>query len=368
MLLVVAWLGLAVGAVALLLTGSSVIKTLLIPRNIPSGMLTSFVARSVWVAYRWVTVHVDDLGRRERIHAAGAPTFLFCLLATWVVMLFAAYALVLWPLTGASLPTAVKVSGSSLFTLGFDAPRGAAPLAIVFAEAASGLGVIALLIAYLPVLYSAFNRREILVTMLGALAGNPAWGPEVLARHQLIGNSAALARLYERWAEWAADISESHTAYRSLIYFRSPDPERSWLLSLLSVLDAAALQLALSPSAAPPEARQVLRVGYLAVREMAGTLGLPVNADPRPSDPIALTREEFDQAVGHLRDAGWVPERDAEQAWPHFRGWRVNYEGAAYALARFLDLPPAMWSGERDREVAARPPLRPPNRVPGVTG
>jgi hypothetical protein len=367
-MLVVAWLGLAVGALVVLLTGSSAIKTLLIPRNISSGMLTSFVARAVWVAFRRATAPVDDLGRRERMHAAGAPTFLFCLLATWVVMLFAGYALVLWPLTAGSLPTAIKVSGSSLFTLGFDAPRGAAPLVIVFAEAASGLGVIALLIAYLPVLYAAFNRREILVTMLAALAGNPAWGPEVLARHQLIGNTAALGRLYERWAEWAADISESHTAYRMLIYFRSPDPERSWLLSLLSVLDAAALQLALCPSAAPPEARQVLRVGYLAVRAIAGTLGLPVNTDPRPSDPIALTREEFDQAVGHLRDAGWVPERDTGQAWQHFRGWRVNYEGAAFSLARFLDLPPALWSGQRDREVAARPPLRPPDRVPGVAG
>src|SRR5581483_1535254 len=120
------------------------------------------------------------------------------------------------------------------------------PAALVFAEAATGLVVTALLIAYLPVLYAAFNRRETLVTTLEALAGSPAWGPELLARQALIGDVAYLPRVYERWTEWAADIAESHTNYRALVYFRSPDPMASWLLSLLAVLDAAALHLALN--------------------------------------------------------------------------------------------------------------------------
>ena len=176
-------------------------------------------------------------------------------------------------------------------------PRGPARAAIVFLAGAGGLARVALLIAYLPVLYAAFNRRETLVTMLEALAGAPPWGPELLARQALIGDVAYLPRLYERWTEWAADISESHTNYRTLIYFRSPDPTVSWLLSLIAVLDAAALHQSLCPAAAPAEAR------------------------PLP----------------------------------------------AYAMARFLDLPPALWSGSRpQRRPAPQLPLRPPHREPGA--
>jgi hypothetical protein len=224
----------------------------------------------------------------------------------------------------------------------------------------------AMLIAYLPVLYAAFNRRETLVNMFEALAGAPPWGPELLARQALIDNSGYLPRLYERWTEWAADISESHVNYRSLIYFRSPDPAASWMLSLLAVLDGAALHLALNPGSAPAEARPLMRVGYLALRRLADTLNLPVAADPMPDDPLALTRHEFDQAVQWLRDSGWIIERSADDAWLHFRGWRVNYEAAAYQIAYRLDLPPALWSGpRRPGRPAAKPPWRPSDRRPG---
>jgi len=110
---------------------------------------------------------------------------------------------------------AMRLSGSSLFTLGFATPGGPAPYGIVFAAAISGLVVIALMIGYMPTLYAAYNRRETLVIMLEALSGKPPWGPELLARQQLIGNTSYLPRLYERWTEWAADISESHTTYQT---------------------------------------------------------------------------------------------------------------------------------------------------------
>src|SRR5260370_39095720 len=109
-----------------------------------------------------------------------------------------------------------------------------------------------------------------------------------------------------------------------------------------------------------------MRVGYVTMRKLARALGMPVTEDPHPDDPIALTREDFDAAVDRMRRAGWVFEREPDDAWPHFHGWRVNYEAAAYALAGFLDLPPAVWSGTRPRH---RPPpqlpARPPHREPG---
>lgn len=361
----VRWAGFVAGLVLLLTTGSSVIKTLLIPRAAESAF-TAVVARTVRVVFTTATVRVADLRQRERILAAGAPTFLITLLTAWLVCIFAGFGLLLWPLTPGGLPAALLEAGSSEFTLGFARPHGPAPAAIVFGAAASGLALVALLIAYLPALYAAFNRREILVTTLEALAGAPPWGPELLARQALIGDVAYLPRLYERWTEWAADISESHTNYRTLIYFRSPDPTVSWLLSLLAVLDAAALHQSLNPGTAPAEARPLLRVGYLTIRRLAHGLGLPVTDDPHPEDPIALTRAEFDAALERMRRAGWIPERTPDEAWPHFRGWRVNYEGPAYAMARFLDLPPALWSGSRPpRRPAPQLPLRPPHREPG---
>ncbi len=361
---VMAWLGFALGVALLVLTASSATKTLLIPRP-AHPVLTAVVGRAVRTAYSLATDRITDLKRRERILASAAPMFLISLLATWLLLLFVGFALLLWPLAHGGFPVALRVSGSSLTTLGFDAPKGAAPTVIVLTAAASGLAVVALLIGYLPVLYAAFNRRETLVTMLEALADDPAWGPELLARQALIDNVSYLPRLYERWTEWAADISESHTNYSALIYFRSPAPAASWMLSLLSVLDAAALQLALCPQSAPSEARPLLRVGYIAIRRLAKSLRLPAQEDPHPEDPIAVSRAEFDEAIEWLRAAGWTFERAPDDAWPHFQGWRVNYEAAAYAITHLLNLPPALWSGpRRSAYPPARPPTRPPHRAP----
>jgi hypothetical protein len=360
------WLGFAAGAILLLITASSVIKTLLIPRAARSalGSLLGWLVRG---AFNKITARVEDLWRRERILAAGGPAWVIALLVTWLACLLLGFALLLWPLNHHNFAQSLEEAGSSLFTLGFVRPYGAGPVAVVFLAGASGLGLVALLIAYLPVLYTAFNRREIQVRTLEALAGSPPWGPELLARQALIGDVAYLPKVYERWTEWAADIAESHTNYRTLVYFRSPDPNTSWLLGLLAVLDAAALHLALNPGTAPPEARPLLRVGYITMRKLARSLGMAVTEDPHPDDPIVLTREEFDGAMDRMRRAGWVFEREPDEAWPHFHGWRVNYEGAAYALARFLDLPPAVWSGTRPRH---RPPpqlpVRPPHREPGL--
>jgi hypothetical protein len=361
----VRWLGFALGAILLLATASSVIKTLLIPRAVRStlGSLVGWLVRGTFAK---ITARAGDLWQRERILAAGGPAFLITLLVSWLACLLLGFALLLWPMNNHTFPLSLEESGSSLFTLGFVRPYGAGPTAVVFLAGASGLALVALLISYLPALYAAFNRREISVTMLEALAGSPPWGPELLARQALIGDVAYLPKVYERWTEWAADIAESHTNYRTLVFFRSPDPQTSWVLGLLAVLDAAALHLSLNPGTAPPEARPLMRVGYIAMRKLARGLGMAVTEDPHPEDPIALTREDFDAAVERMRRAGWVFEREPDDAWPHFHGWRVNYESAAYALARFLDLPPAVWSGTRPRH---RPPpqlpVRPPHREPG---
>lgn len=361
-----AWLGFAAGLWLFALTWSGVVKMLLLP-GYSRSLLTDAVARCVLVGFRAGASRITVMERREQVLSAGPPVFLVAMLGCWISCLYAAYTLLLLPFAGPSPGAALRMSGSALFTLGFATPRGAGAYVIVFAAAFSGIAVIALMIGYMPTLYAAYNRREVPVTMLAALSGTPPWGPELLARHRVIGNGAYLPQLYERWAEWAADVAESHSTYRTLIYFRSRIPRQAWPLALLAVLDAAALQLALCPDSAPATARVLLRIGFTSMRALAATLGVRVNEDPRPEEPLALTREEFDAGVRRLAGAGWSFERAPDEAWRHFRGWRVNYETAAYGIVAHLDLPPAVWSGSRSYlgALAAAAPEPPANREPG---
>ena len=161
-----------------------------------------------------------------------------------------------------------------------------------------------------------------------------------------------LPDLYGGWERWAADVSESHTSYPVLIYFRSPRATRNWLIALLAVMDAAALHVAFSPSQNVGEIRMALRSGFVTLREIARTERVPFNPDPAPEDPILLTREEFLYGVERMREQGYEFERTPEEAWPDFKGWRVNYEAGGYAPADRVDAVAARWAGPRGRTGA----------------
>src|SRR5260370_677358 len=185
-----------------------------------------------------------------------------------------------------------------MFTLGFAQRPGAGPSAIVFTAAATGLVIVTLQIAYLPTLYSAFNRRETEVALLNARAGVPSWGPELLARtHYALGSGMStidtMPDLYAQWERWAADVAESHTTYLPLVRFRSPLPLSSWVTALLAVMDSAALFLALSPKAAPVvSARLCLRSGFLCLNRIARAMGIEVPDEPHPEGGIRLRYQE----------------------------------------------------------------------------
>jgi hypothetical protein len=259
---------------------------------------------------------------------------------------------------------AFREAGSSLFTLGFASGRRTTLSALDFLAAASGPVVIALQIAYLPTLYGAYNRREVEVTLLQSRAGEPAWGPEILARQWLVDTETALPELYLSWERLAAEIGESHSNYPVLLAFRSPQPYRSWIVGLLAVMDAAAMQLALSRKGAPPQARLVLRSGFTALRDIARALRIDFDEDPAPDAPIRLGYPEFEAAVDMVTTAGFPAERLAADAWPHFHGWRVNYEAIGYELCRRGDAVPALWTGPRDFPATPVPPRRPVDRRP----
>jgi hypothetical protein len=360
-----------VGAMLVLTVVGSVLGTLIVPRPV-SNRLTRWVDRAVDRVFRMVTRPIGDYEQRDRVLSGQVAAVLLSQLAAWLGLAFLGYALLLWPFTHTGIMSAFTDAGSSLFTLGFAKPAGDTPIAIVFLAAATGLGIVALQIAYLPTLYAAFNRRETEVALLNARAGVPSWGPELLARtHYALGTGVSsidtLPDLYERWERWAADVSESHTTYLPLVRFRSPRPLSSWVTALLAVLDSAALFLVLSPKSAPVvSARLCLRSGFLCFTRIAQAMGIDVPDEPDPGSGITLTYQEYLDAIARMREVDFPIERDPADAWPDFVGWRINYEPAAYAVAAEVRAVPALWSGPRWRRIAAIPPVRPPlGRPPG---
>lgn len=356
--------GFGVGVVVIGLTFASIFDALVVPRGTPARF-ARLVTRAVGAVTRGVARRFATYEERDRILVIHGPLTLLVMLVAWLALLVTGFALMFWPLAPGDLGEAFRQSGSSLFTLGFATAHDAGPVVLTFFAAGSGLVVVALQIAYLPTIYGAFNRRETLVTLLESRAGVPAWGPELLWRHQRVGILDSIPDLYGDWEVWAADVAETHTTYPILAWFRSPHPYRSWVTALIAVLDAAAMHLALCPATAPSEARLCLRMGFTTVREMARVLAIPYDPDPLPDAPIGLSFDDFRDAVAVLAEVGFPLERTAEEAWADYRGWRVNYEAVTWALADIVMAPPAMWSGPRThiREVAI-PVRRPLDRTP----
>lgn len=355
-----------VGVLAILLlltTSGSVLRTLVLPRGLISRLVSA-----LWWSWRRFLLLLAGRNRsyelRDRLLAWLAPFLLVTTLISWLAALFIGYAMLMYATSGLSWWPSLREAGSSLFTLGFASSDRPRLTVIDFAAAATGPLVIALQISYLPTLYAAYNRRETEVTLLQSRAGEPAWGPELLARQGLVGTIDQLRDVYSGWERLAADIGESHANYPVLLTFRSPQPHRSWLIGLLTVMDSAAIHLALAPNSAPPQARLVLRAGFTALRDIAAVLRIPYDPDPLPDAPLNLTFEDFAAGVKRAVDGGFTAERSVEDAWPHYWGWRVNYESIAYALARRIDAVPAMWSGSRDWPSEEMATIRPPHRNP----
>jgi hypothetical protein len=357
-----------VGALLILAAGWSVIGTVVVPRRVRSR-LARVVAVTVHGAFHFVADGFDSYEPRDRILAAQAPIQLILQIVVWLAVYELGFALLLWPtLRTGGLADAFELAGSSLCTLGYLAPPSGGSRVIVDIASLVGLGTVALQIGYLPTLYAAFNRREALVTLLDSRAGVPSWGPELLARtHYGLGSGVSamgqLPELFEDWERWSADVSESHATYLPLTNFRSHRPLSSWLTAQLAVLDAAALYLSLLPDAAGAvSARLCLRGGFSCLGTIARARGFAMPEEADPNDGITLTYEEFVEAIGRLATVDFPLERSNEDAWTDFVGWRVNYEAAAYSIARVIDAPPALWSGPRRHPLPPMPPLRPPTR------
>ena len=341
------------GLLIVLVTILSVLFILVLPRQ-PQGLekLTVIVNKSVHYSFVALSRFANSYETKDSILAPTAPVALLAQLLWWAVCLALGFALMLMRTTH-SFVHGLTQATTSLFTVGSIHSGGAPNTVLDIAAGATWVVIVALQIAYLPSLYNSFSRREALVTMLESRAGSPAWGPELLARHQLVGINDALPQLYADWEEWAAEVTESHTTYPVLLLFRSPEPWLNWIVGLLAVLDAGAMQLALNPSTAPSQSRLCLRMGFTLFNRLAASLGYPVDPDPDPDAMITLTYEEFASAVENLRQYGFPMERTPEDAWPHFKGWRINYESLGLPPRRRLHRTPGPVVGH-----ASPPPRR----------
>ncbi|MBO0881392.1 MAG: hypothetical protein J2P17_13800 [Mycobacterium sp.] len=365
------WLVFVAGIVVLIGTWSSVLGTLVVTRGITSK-ISFYTGRSVAMIFQSLARLTHSYALRDRILAWQAGVTLLVRLAVWLGLLVLGYALVLHPLVPGSIGHSFSEAGSSIFTLGYSAPAGRSSTVVDYLASFSGLVVVGLQIGYLPTLYAAFNRREVEVTLLVSRAGVPAWGPELLARTRWgiysADTRAVLDDVFTSWERWSAEVAESHTTYLTLVWMRSPKPLSHWLTSLIAVMDAAAMHLALAPDHEPKlSARLCLRSGFVAMNQIAAAMGLASVDDADPDRDISVSYDDFAQAVEMLRRLEYPMEMTVQEAWPNFRGWRVNYDAAALALAWQLDAPPAKWSGPRRYTQTAMEPLRPANRLPSET-
>jgi hypothetical protein len=321
--------GLIAGIGIVLVTVWNVFTALVLPR-VTSSRIVRGVARTIGGLARKLSPHLPTYELRDRLLSFVGPASMISLFVLWLVLLIIGFGLIIWWNAGIDFASALGVAGSSIFTLGILSSPGAGPHILEIITSGIGLLVVALEIAYLPALYNAFATRETEVTLLEARGGTPAWGPEILARHFWLDNFDELPPLYADWERWAAAVSESHANYPSLIW-------------LVAMMDSAALYHAVNPDQTPRQARLCLSMGIRCLRSVARALKIEYDNDPLPTTGIRLTRAEFDEGYRRLEEVHFPTERDADEAWRHFQGWRVNYESIVDALTTLILPPPAPW-------------------------
>ena len=230
-------------------------ETVVLPRRVSRRFrLTRLYFRSTWRGWSAMARHVYSVERRESILAIFGPLALLVLLALWAALLILAYAL-LYLALGSQLTSLghasdfgadLYFSGTTFLTLGLGDvyPLVGPTRMLVIVEVGTGFGLLALVIGYLPVLYQAFSRREMRISLLDARAGSPPTAGALLKRHPPNQRYRRLASLLAEWESWSSELLETHLSYPVLAYYRSQHEDQSWVAALSVILDTCALVLA----------------------------------------------------------------------------------------------------------------------------
>ena len=337
---------LLLGLALVIATLFSAIRSFVLPRSANDRM-----ARILFLSLRFIFHKLMRPMRaytqRDALLAYYAPIGLLLLEVFWLTLVLIGFMGMFWAVDQVSWQEAFRVSGSSLFTLGFAVPNSPISDFMTFSEALIGLVLIAILIGYLPTMYSAFSRREATVTLLEVRAGSPPSAIEMFERFRRLHRLEELNEIWATWEAWFSELEESHTSLAALAFFRSPRPHRHWVTAAGAVLDAASLAASTLEVPRDSHADLCIRAGYLALRHIADYFKIPYDQAPRATDPISISRAEFDEACRRLAAADVPLKPDLDQAWRDFSGWRVNYDRVLIALASLTMAPEAPWSSDR---------------------
>src|SRR5215470_14822597 len=226
-------------------------ETIILPRRVTRRLrITSLFYRSLWWPWSGFTLRLTSGKQREKYLGLFGPLSLIFLLSFWATGVIFGYAIISWSLseklsTSETLNfwTYVYLSGTNFFTLGYGDITPLEPLGRVLSvvEAGTGFAMLAIVIGYLPVLYQAFSRREVNISLLDQRAGSPSSPAELLRRHKTRGSGENLNEFLSGWERWAAELMESHLSYPVLCYFRSQHDNQSWLAAMTTILDTCAL-------------------------------------------------------------------------------------------------------------------------------
>jgi len=332
-------------------------QTIILPRR-PVGRLriTRVFFLLTWKPWVWLGGRLRSAKVREQMYSLYGPAALLVLFVVWALSLTVAYALLYFglgmpfndpvhPVTAlGQLKSCLYVSGTTIFTLGLGDVQPASWLArmLIVLEAGTGLGFVALVIGYVPVLYGAFSSREIAVALLDARAGSPPTAGELLSRHSFKGGDLALMTLLAEWERWCAATLETHISYPLLCYYRSQHDNQSWLSALVAVMDTCALLITALDlqKDGGPSTRQA-QLTFAIARHTLVDLGHVFHRERREAALLAapltrLTDEEYARLCELLAVAGYSLCGDGLEAHERLTGLRQLYEPQAMAMAEYL--------------------------------
>ena len=356
--------------VGLAIVGSvlmSALETVVLPRNSFTRLTrVTFAVTNRLLVHRWRTA-----ARTAHLRGVYGPVALVSLPLVWMLTVIAGFTLVFWGIGAGTLERSFEISGSSVTTLGFAAPSGGPRSWVAFIEAIIGLGLVALLISYLPTIYAAHRDREKGMTTLRPFTGVPATGVDLIASLHTF-DALDNPELWQSATAWLLELGQTHCAFPALCYFPETSEGQSWVASVGSLLDAGALLLSDSTFDLTAEATRhqgsllVLAHGVPTLVEIGRAAGLPIEApvrlarvlegEGRPTPEVSVTREEYEAALDRL--AGALPRAvgDRDAAWHRFARVRSSYDGALRGLAGLTMASPAPWTTDRPAAVG-RPRL-----------
>jgi hypothetical protein len=324
----------------------SAVKTTVLPGR-KKVWLTRVVFRNTFRLFRFVARRVRRDEVRDRILAMYAPTSVMLLPLTWVILLIIGDSAMFWATGVSSFGQAMTLSGAALTTLGFLAPQGGVQTILYVCTGVIGLGIIGLLITFLPTSYSIYSQREQEVTRVAFRFGAPPSGAKVLAQAYQLGLAQELDQFWHTWEEWFTAMYETHLSDSAVIFYRSSQPGTSWITTAGALLDAGALFSSTVDRQDGPWLKLCLQAGTRTLRDLASDAGLRFRLDFASSEAVHVTRAEYEAACEQLRSAGVPLKPDHEESWRAFVRIRSQYDLALLALASLVYAPEAPWSSDR---------------------